>query len=141
MDHLNKPDDTAQRLMYSAQVFSKMGTEATSRYWDQSQSVAKVLLDANADAITFMTQQITRSNEMLGHATQCRSLPEFLDAESQWLRAVFDDYSEYGRRLADLNRKLFACVSRAPRDEEPMPPQPSVPSKPKQVSQPALQTG
>lgn len=141
MDDLKRPERAAEAFAYSAHSISGMGADAAAQFWDRTQSVVSMLMSVNADGMKFIQQRIARSNEMLGGVARCRSLPDILEVESQWFRAEFDDYSEYGRRLADLNSKLFACVSVAPEGAEPTPSQPTVPSKSKQISQPAMQAG
>lgn len=138
MNDARKSDKAAEPLAFFAQAMSQSGAEAANQFWGRTQSIGSVLIDLNAEAMRFMGHRINQNSEALGRIVQCRSLHEIVDAELQWFRGAFDDYSGYGKKIAEFNGNVVGCVSRNPEPSEQATPFATAPSKFKQMPQSAL---
>jgi hypothetical protein len=88
-------------------MFGQANLEVAQQFWKRSETFAKVLLDWNTEITHFVSQRVNRSSEDLGRVTQCRSVPEVVEVEAQWLRGIFDDYFAEARRLMEFNSRII----------------------------------
>jgi len=78
------------------------------QFWERTETFAKALADWNSEITHFVTKRISRSGEAVGQVTQCRTVPEVLEVEAQWLRGAFDDYFSEARTLMEANSRIIS---------------------------------
>lgn len=88
----------------------QIALDVAQQFWFQNQTVAKTLVDLNTEVADFVGQRLSQDGEAIGRMTQCRSLPEVLEVETQWLRRAVDDYSKEASKLMEVNGKLIGCL-------------------------------
>ena len=77
-------------------------------FWQRTETLAKALTEWNTEITHFVTKRISRGSEAVGRITQCRTVPEALEVEAQWLRGAFDDYFSEVRKLMEANRRIIS---------------------------------
>jgi hypothetical protein len=92
----------------SAWPMDQVNSVSAHQLWERTETFAKALADWNTEITHFFTKRISRSGEAVGRVTQCRTLPEVLEVETQWLRGAFDDYFSEARRLMEVNSRLIS---------------------------------
>jgi hypothetical protein len=92
----------------SAWPMDQVNSVSAHQLWEWTETFAKALADWNTEITHFFTKRISRSGEAVGRVTQCRTLPEVLEVETQWLRGAFDDYFSEARRLMEVNSRIIS---------------------------------
>lgn len=92
----------------SAWPMDQVNLASAHQFWERTETFAKALADWNTEITHFATKRISRSGEAVGRITQCRTVPEVLEVEAQWLRGAFDDYFGEARRLMDVNSRIIS---------------------------------
>ena len=90
---------------------SEVGTAAFHQFWDRGRTIAVMVMDWNAEFADFMSHRINHTSGSIGQVAQCRSLPELLEAEGQWFKRAYDDYSEQAGKLMEANGKLLGSLA------------------------------
>jgi hypothetical protein len=109
MDDVRKPDkaDTISGLGWP---LAEVSSEATRRFCEQGQTVAKTMTDWNTEVSQFLSHRAGRNSEAVGRMAKCQSLPEVLAIQSQWVNDAVDDYTKEMSKLMEVNAKLFGSL-------------------------------
>jgi hypothetical protein len=99
----------------------EVGTEAVHQFLDRGQTVAKMLVDWNAEFAQLMGHRVNQLSESIRQMAQCRSLPQLLEAEGQWFKRACDDYSKEASKLMEVTGKLYACLGSSVEQLQPNP--------------------
>ena len=103
MDDVRKPDTIAGLGWPLAEVSS----EATRRFCEQGQTVAKTMSDWKNEVSQFLSHRAGRNSEAVGRMTKCQSLPEVFAIQTKWVQDAVDDYTKEMSKLMETNSKVF----------------------------------
>lgn len=100
----------------------QMTLDVAQQFWGRNQTAAKALADLSTEVTEFVSQRLSQGSEVIGRMTQCQSLPEVLEVETQWLSKAFDDYSKEAGRLMEANGKFFGSLLTTTQQDSLKPP-------------------
>ena len=100
--------ERAEWFPASAWPMDQVNVASAHQFWERTETFAKALTEWNAEITHFVTKRISRSSEAVGRITQCRTVPEALEVEAQWLRGAFDDYFSEARKLMEANSRIIS---------------------------------
>jgi hypothetical protein len=99
--------ERAEWFSGSAWPMDQVNLVSAHQFWERTETFAKALTDWNTEITHFVTKRISRSGEAVGRIAQCRTVPEVLEVETQWLRGTFDDYFSEARTLMEANSRII----------------------------------
>ena len=88
--------------------FVQASSDATRRFCEQGQSVAKTIGEWNTEVSHFLNHRVARNGEALGRITKCQNFPEVLAIQTEWVRDAADDYLREMSKLMEVNSKLMS---------------------------------
>jgi hypothetical protein len=100
--------ERAEQFLRLTWPMNQVSLDSARQFWERSETFGKALADWNTEITHFVTKRISRSGEAVGRVTQCRSLPEIFEVETQWLHGAFDDYFGEARRLMEVNSRIIS---------------------------------
>jgi Phasin protein len=83
-------------------------SDATRRFCEQGQSVAKTIGEWNSEVSHFLGHRVARNGETLGQMTKCQSFPEVFAIQAQWVRQAADDYLKEMSKLMEVNSRIMS---------------------------------
>src|SRR2546430_70029 len=113
MSDIGKSKESEQSVNLEWPMFGQANLEIAQQFWKRSETFTKALSDWNTEVTHFVSQRVNRSSEAVGRVTQCRSVPEVVEVEAQWLRGMFDDYFAEARRLMEVNSRIIGSLVEA----------------------------
>ena len=90
--------------------FSLAGNGASRQYWENGQTIVKMLSDINCDFATFLMRRVTQNAGAVAHLVACHDMADILKQETDWFKATLDEYSEEAGRLMEMNSKMIATL-------------------------------
>ena len=105
MNEVTRPELTG--LMPHLMPFTQASSEATRRFCEHGQSIAKMISEWNTDVGHFVSHRAGRTSEAMARIAKCESFPEILTIHTQWWQDAADDYLKQVSKLAGLNSKLI----------------------------------
>jgi hypothetical protein len=87
--------------------FAQAGSDATRRFCEQGEAVAKTISEWNAEISQFVSHRATRNGETMGRITKCQNLLEVCTVQAQWLQDATDDYLKEMGKLIEVNSRLM----------------------------------
>jgi hypothetical protein len=106
MDEVRKTEMT-EMISGLAGPFAQAGSDATRRFCEQSQSIAKTMAEWNTEMSHFLTHRVARNGEAIGSMTKCQSLPEIFSIQARWVQDAADDYLKEMSKLMEMNGKIM----------------------------------
>jgi hypothetical protein len=88
--------------------FVQASSDATRRFCEQGQSVAKTISEWNSEVSYFLSHRVARNSETLGQMTKCQSFPDVFAIQAQWVRQAADDYLKEMSKLMEVNSGLMS---------------------------------
>ncbi len=114
--------------------FVQVSSEATRRFCEQGQSMAKTISEWNTEVSHFLRNRVAQNGETLGRMTKCQNLQEVFAIQTQWVREAADDYLKEMSKLMETNSRIMSGMLGSVGQVVT----PSMPTSP--VTQPTLET-
>ena len=87
MAKVTRPDRVEQ-FSTAEWPMTQVGMATVRQFWDRGQIIAKMITNWNTEFTHFMGHRINQTSECIGQMAQCRSLPELLEVEGNWVKSV-----------------------------------------------------
>jgi hypothetical protein len=87
--------------------FAQASSDATRRFYEQGQTVAKTMSEWNTEVSHFLSRRVARNGEAIGSMTKCQSLPEIFSIQARWVQDAADDYLKEMSKLMEMNGKIM----------------------------------
>ena len=107
MNEVRKPE-LAEIMPDLSTSFVQVSSDATRRFCEQGQSVAKTINDLNTEVSQFVTHRVARNGETMGRLTKCQSFPEAFAIQAQWVQDAADDYLKEMSKLMVANSRIVS---------------------------------
>ena len=107
MNEGRKPE-LAETISSVAGPFVQVSSDATRRFCEQGQSVAKTIGEWNTEVSDFVNHRVARNGEALGRMTKCQNFPEVFAIQAQWVRDAADDYLREMSKLMEANSRIMS---------------------------------
>jgi Phasin protein len=104
MDEVRKPEWGLPDLGTS---FVRATSEATQRFCEQGQTIAKTVTEWNAEINQFVSHRVARNSETISRASKCQNLSEVFAIQAQWLQDATEDYLKEMSKLTEVNGKVM----------------------------------
>jgi Phasin protein len=104
MDEVRKPEWALPDLGAS---FVQATSEATQRFCEQGQTVAKTCTEWNAEINQFVSRRVARNSETISRVSKCQNFPEVFAIQAQWLQDATDDYMKEMSKLVEVNSRVM----------------------------------
>jgi Phasin protein len=88
--------------------FVQASSDATRRFCEQGQSVAKTIGEWNTEVNHFFSHRVARNGETLERMTKCQNLPEVFAIQALWVREAADDYLKEMSKLMEANSRIMS---------------------------------
>jgi hypothetical protein len=106
MDEVRKTEMT-DIISGLAGPFAQAGSNATHRFCEQGQSIAKMMAEWNAEMSHFLSHRVARNGGAIGSVTKCQSLPEVFSVQARWVQDAADDYLKEMSKLMEVNSRIM----------------------------------
>jgi Phasin protein len=106
MNEVRKPELAEAKPDLGAS-FAQVSSDATRRLCEHGQSVAKTISEWNTEVGHFLSHRAARNSETMGRMTKCRSVPEVLAIQAQWVQDTADDYLKEMSKLMEVNSRMM----------------------------------
>jgi Phasin protein len=107
MNEVRKPE-LAETMPDLSTSFVQVSSDATRRFCEQGQSVAKTINDLNTEVSQFVTHRVARNGEAMGRLTKCQSFPEAFAIQAEWVQDAADDYLKEMSKLMVANSRIMS---------------------------------
>jgi phasin protein len=87
--------------------FAQAGSDATRRFCEQGQSIAKTMAEWNTEMSYFLSHRVARNGEAIGSMTKCQSLPEIFSVQARWVQDAANDYLKEMSKLMEVNGRIM----------------------------------
>jgi hypothetical protein len=105
MNEVTRPELTG--AMPDLTPFTQASSEATRRFCEHGQSIAKMISEWNTDVGHFVSHRAERTSEAMARLAKCQSFPEILSVQTQWCQDAADDYLRQVSKWGELNSKIM----------------------------------
>jgi hypothetical protein len=107
MDEVTTKPKTAETMTDLGASLAQASTDATRRFCEQGQSIARSITEWNGEISQFVSNRIARNSETIGRMTKCTNLPEAFAIQSRWIQDAADDYIKQMNRVMELNNRIM----------------------------------
>jgi hypothetical protein len=87
--------------------FLQVSSEATRRFCEQGQSVAKTISDWNTEVSHFVSHRVAQNNETFGSMAKCQNFGEVFALQAQWVQDATDDYVKEMNKLMEFSSRMM----------------------------------
>jgi hypothetical protein len=88
--------------------FVQASSEATRRFCEQGQTIAKTMNELNTEVSQFLSHRVARNNETMARMAKCQNFPQVFATEAQWAQDATDDYLREVGKLMEVNGRIMS---------------------------------